>query len=58
MIKVPHHMSPCPFQRADLVPKTLHCASGYAAAVTEEGAVLTWGSGEFGRLGYQDCRRQ
>ena len=50
-------MDPCPFREAGLTPKTLDCGIGYAAAVTEEGFVLTWGSGEFGRLGYSDTRR-
>ena len=28
------------------------CGSSYCAAVTDEGALYTWGSGENGRLGH------
>jgi E3 ubiquitin-protein ligase HERC2 len=30
----------------------------YSAAITKFGELYTWGSGEFGRLGYLDEKRQ
>lgn len=56
MAPVPHKMDPCPFSPDK--PKELVCSSGFSAAVTESGAVYTWGSGEFGRLGYYDATRR
>jgi alpha-tubulin suppressor-like RCC1 family protein len=29
----------------------------YSAALTTEGEIFTWGSGEFGRLGYIDTKK-
>jgi alpha-tubulin suppressor-like RCC1 family protein len=42
----------------ELTPKEVFAGNGYSAVLTEEGVVYTWGSGEFGRLGYSDTRRQ
>ena len=39
-------------------PKEVFAGNGYSAVLTEEGVVYSWGSGEFGRLGYCDTRRQ
>lgn len=33
-----------------------YCGSNYSAAVTKDGKVYTWGSGEFGRLGFTDVK--
>jgi len=30
----------------------------YSAALTKNGDVFTWGSGEFGRLGYMELKKQ
>lgn len=57
-IRVPHQLDPCQFKKDGLVPKHVVCGNGYSGVVTEEGVVYTWGSGEFGRLGYFDSRRQ
>jgi len=56
-IRVPHQLDPCQFQKDGLKPKLVVCGNGYSGVVTEEGVVYTWGSGEFGRLGYSDSRR-
>lgn len=40
-----------------LVPHQVYAGPGFSAVLTEEGVVYTWGSGEFGRLGYCDTRR-
>lgn len=53
-IRVPHLLNPCPFEKDGLIPKHVVCGNGYSGVVTEEGNVYTWGSGEFGRLGYFD----
>jgi alpha-tubulin suppressor-like RCC1 family protein len=39
-------------------PKEVFAGNGYSVVLTEEGVVYSWGSGEFGRLGYCDTRRQ
>lgn len=37
---------------------SVNAGYNYSGAVTAQGVVYTWGSGEFGRLGYTDVRRQ
>lgn len=56
-IRVPHFLDPCPFAKNGHIPKEIIAGSGYSAVITEEGVVYSWGSGEFGRLGYCDTRR-
>jgi alpha-tubulin suppressor-like RCC1 family protein len=45
-------MDPCPFANNSKLPTQVICGNGYSGVVTQCGAVYTWGSGEFGRLGY------
>lgn len=40
-----------------LEPKEVYAGPGYSAVLTQEGVVYSWGSGEFGRLGYSDTRK-
>jgi len=54
---VPHLLEPCPFAKDGFSPMEVVAGSGYSCVLTEEGVVFTWGSGEFGRLGYCDTRR-
>lgn len=47
-----------PFLKDGCTPKEVVAGNGFSVVVTEEGVVYSWGSGEFGRLGYCDTRRQ
>ena len=57
-IRVPHLLEPCPFEKDELTPVEVVAGSGYSCVITEKGIIYSWGSGEFGRLGYCDTRRQ
>lgn len=54
---MPHLLEPCPFARDGFMPSEVVAGSGYSCVLTEEGVVYSWGSSEFGRLGYCDTRR-
>lgn len=61
-IPVPHQLDPDPFGNPEnsKSPKRLLSVQAsyyYSAALTSNGEVYTWGSGEFGKLGYMDAKR-
>lgn len=60
-ISVPHQLDPDPFQQDTEVDRsTLECIVAsyyYSAALTSKGEIYTWGSGEFGRLGYIEQKK-
>jgi len=56
-ISVPHQLEPENFSSASLLAQ-VYASYYYSAAVTDSGEVYTWGSGEFGRLGYVDIKKQ
>lgn len=58
-INIPHQLDPDPFENKDGSYLTQIFASYYySAALNSKGEVYTWGSGEFGRLGYLDTKKQ
>jgi alpha-tubulin suppressor-like RCC1 family protein len=57
-INVPHQLDPDPFEAEDGSFLTqVYASYYYSAAVNSKGEVYTWGSGEFGRLGYIDTKK-
>ena len=56
-IQVPHQLEPEAFLPSHQLTQ-VYASYYYSAAVTESGEVYTWGSGEFGRLGYVDIKKQ
>jgi len=68
-VTVPHMLEPDPFVEEESTlgtkedPKKklvtqIYASYYYSAALTSKGEVYTWGSGEFGRLGYVDTKKQ
>ena len=47
-------MDPDPFEGEI---SSLYASYNYSAALTPSGLIYTWGSGEFGRLGYVDTKK-
>ncbi len=60
-INVPHLLDPDPFtdEQSDgsKYLTQIYASYYYSAALTSAGEVYTWGSGEFGRLGYIDTKK-
>jgi E3 ubiquitin-protein ligase HERC2 len=56
MVIVPSQIEIDTFNISSL--KTVHAKHNYSSVLTEFGEVYTWGSGEFGRLGYKALKKQ
>lgn len=59
---MPHLLDPDPFVKEDENHQNsyvtqIYASYYYSAAITSLGEVYTWGSGEFGRLGYIDTKK-
>ena len=48
---IPHDV----FNSTQYVIKQVHCAPEHCIVLTQSGRVLTWGSGDMGRLGHGNC---
>ena len=57
-INVPHQLDPDPFSNEKGSYLTqVYASYYYSAALTSNGEVYTWGSGEFGRLGNVETKK-
>ena len=59
-VAVPHQLMPDPFNSEEDKDKLVNSITAgyyYSAALNSKGEVYTWGSGEFGRLGYGESNK-
>ena len=57
---MPYQQDPDPFEEHEdgKVPVAIVAGYNYSGAITQDGIIYSWGSGEFGKLGFVDVGRE